>query len=128
MGGEPAQRRFVAGTQPRRKVHDEEVDLVTGDKCRGQRPALVDIRRPEHQQPAKVDTTADSLERIEDATQVQERDDPATRLGLGKAVQGERGLATGTRATERGAHAARQTARAEKRVQVLEAGGHDLIR
>ena len=86
------------------------------------------VSRPNDQEPAQVHPARDGLERIEDAAQVKERDDPAARLGLGKAMQRERGLAAGPGAAERGTGAARQAAGTEKRVQPTETGGHDLVR
>ena len=79
----------MAGAQLRRKVDHQQVDLATGDEGRGQRPAFVDICRPKHEQPAQVHAAPDSLQRIEDAAQIEERDDSAAGLGLGQAVQAQ---------------------------------------
>ena len=66
MSGQTAQGRFVAGTQPFRKIDHEQVNLMTGDERRGQRPALVDVLRPADEQPAQIDAARLGLQRIED--------------------------------------------------------------
>ena len=117
----------MAGAQAFRQVDDEQVHLAAGDERSGQRPALVDILRPADEQPAQVNAARLGLQRIEDPAQVEKADDRAACLGLGQAMQRESGLAARTCASKRGAHAARQPASAEQRIQPGKAGGHDLV-
>ena len=128
VGRETAQRRVIGRPQPLRQVDDQQVDLAASNERCGKRPALVRVCRAKHQQPAQIDPACDRLEGIEDAAQIEEGDDPAARLGLGETVQRERRLAARPRPTERGAHAARQPARAEQRIESRETGGDDLVR
>ncbi len=125
---EPAQRFVMPGADPPRQVDHEQVYATPGNECSGERPSLGEIRRPENEQPAQIDAACHRLERVEAAAQVEEGDDAATRLRLGQAVQRERRLAARAQATKRDADTAWQTTGAEQRVEMREAGGHDVVR
>ncbi len=128
MSRQPAQGSFVFGGKPGGKIDHQEVDLASRDQRSAKRPAFSDVCRTKDEKPTQVYAAGNGLQWIEDATQIEERDDPASRLGLRKTVQRERRLAAGPCAAERGANSARQSAGAEKRIQAAETGGHDLIR
>lgn len=128
MCGQPAQSLLVTGAGPPRQVHHEQVDPVPGNERGSKCPALGKICRPQNEQPAQVDAACHRLEGVKAVGQVEERDDAAACLGLGQAVQRQCRLAARAQAPERDTHTARQAAGAEQRVEMREAGGHDIVR
>jgi hypothetical protein len=124
VGRQPAQRRLVTQRQSFRQVDQQQVHGPSGKQgCRDGQPFLR-LFRADDQQPAQVNAAAGRLERIEDASNVDDGGDGALRLGLRDAVQGERGLATRARPAQRSADRPRQATSAKQRVEAGKAGRH----
>jgi hypothetical protein len=89
-------RRFWCRTRgpSRWQIDHEEVDRPTAQQGAGDRQALVQIGRGDHDEPLEAHAAGNRLDRIEAAGEVQPGHDRAGCLGLGHGSQGERRLAT----------------------------------
>ncbi|MEA2518574.1 MAG: hypothetical protein QOF49_654, partial [Chloroflexota bacterium] len=108
-----------------REVDHEDVDRPAGEEHAGDRQALVEGLRRQHDEPVEANAAGGGLDRIERPGEVQPGDDRAVRLGLRDEPQGE-GRGAGARcASERHAGGARQPAGADDRVEGRKAGPND---
>ena len=119
--------RGRARVRTRRQVDDEQVDRPAGKERTGDREALVERLRGEHDEPVETDAPGDGLDRVEGTGQVEPGDDRALGLGFRGETQGERRLAGARLAAERDARAARQAAGPEDRVEGREARPDDPV-
>ena len=126
-GGEPAEPIGKPGRplRPGRQVDDEEVHRPAGQERSGHRQPLIGILRREHHEPRRLDATGHGLHRVEGLGEVQPGDDRATRLGLRREPEGDRGPAAREVAPQREAHPPGQTARTEDGIERRKAGGVD---
>jgi hypothetical protein len=125
---QPAQsvRGLRAALDPLGQVHDQEVDRPARQQRAGDLDPLVDAAGGHDHEPLGADPTGDRLDRVERAGEVQPGDDRARGLGLRGKPQGERRPAARQVAPEGDAHAPRQAARPQDRIERREAGGEDL--
>jgi hypothetical protein len=71
------------------QVQYEQIHGSARDQTAGDAQALIEIGRGDDHEPLETDTTADRLDRVEAARQVEPGDDGTLRLGLGGDAQGE---------------------------------------
>lgn len=117
--------RGRAGVRARREVDHEDVDRSPGEEHPGDRQALVEGLGGQDDEPVEPDAAGGSLDRIEGSSKVQPGDDRAVGLGLGDEPEGESRGARRRSAAQRHAGGARQSARADDRVESREAGPDD---
>lgn len=108
-----------------RQVDDEEVHGPAGQQRAGDRDPLVDIGRGHDDEPLGLHTAGDGLDGIEGRGEIQPGDDRARCLGLRGEPQGDGRPAARQVTPKRDAHAPRQAARAEDRVEGGKAGRED---
>jgi len=128
--GQPAQPLGDLGRgrprgRTRREVDHEDVDRTTGQEHPGNGQALVERLGGQDHEPVQADAASDGLDRVERPSEIQPGNDRTVRLGLGDEPQREGGGAGAGGASERDARGARQTARADDRVERGEARPDD---
>jgi hypothetical protein len=69
-------------TQPRRKIHDENVDGSAAQQRAGDRQPLAKVVRRNDDQPLQPNPARDGLDRVERPPDVEPRGDRSRRLGL----------------------------------------------
>jgi hypothetical protein len=87
--GDLGRRRAHGG--PGRQVDHEDVDRSTGEEHPGDREALVEGVRGQHDEPVEADAAGGGLDRIERPGKIEPGDDRAVGLGLGDEAEGEGG-------------------------------------
>jgi hypothetical protein len=107
------------------QVHDEEVDRPAREQGTRDGDPLLDVRRGHDDEPLRLDAAGNRLDRVERRREVQPGDDRAGGLGPRGKPQREGRPAARQVAAERDAHAPRQAARTEDRVECREARRED---
>lgn len=124
--GDP--RRLVGPRQSAAgQVEDEQIDGAAGEQAAGDRQALIEAGRGDHDEPLEVDAAGDRLDRVEAARQVEPGHDAPGCLCLRGNPEAQRGPATGAGAPDRDAGRLRKTARPEDRIERSETGADDAV-
>jgi hypothetical protein len=123
LGGSVRRRQPTAG-----EVEEEQVHGPAGQQRAGDRQALVERGRGDHDEPFQTHAPGDRLDRIEGAREIQPRDDGAGRLRFRDQPKGERGPPAGAVATDGDARGSRQATGPQDRVEAGEPGVEDPIR
>jgi hypothetical protein len=125
---EPIGHAAALAAPPRdalRQVDDEQVHGPAGQQRAGDRDPLVHIGRGHDDEPLGLHTAGDGLDGIEGRGEIQPGDDRARCLGFRGEPQGDGRPAARQVTPKRDAHAPRQAARAEDRVEGGEPGRED---
>jgi hypothetical protein len=120
-------RRRRADARPRREVDHENIDRSGGQQHPGDREALVEGVRRQHDEPIEVNASRDGLHRVERAGEIQPGDDRPVRLSLRDEPEGEGRRARGRRTAQRDARVPRQAARADDCVELRKARPDDRL-
>jgi len=117
--------RAIRARQAGGQVDEEEVDRASGQERAGDREALVEGRRRDHDEPLEPDPAGDCLDRVEAPGKVEPGDDPAGGLGLCRDPESERRPPARAAAPDGDARAPREPAWPEDRVELGEPGRDD---
>ena len=109
------------------QVEDEQVDRAAGEQAPGDRQALIEAGRGDHDEPLEVDAAGDRLDRVEAARQVEPGHDTPGRLCLRGDAETEGRPSAGAGAPDRDAGRPGQPTGSEDRIERGEAGSDDSV-